>query len=213
MIVFKVNLMDRQWGNLMRLARRAANLTQEDFASDFGKSRSLIWQWESGRKRLPLQMKRAILDILSGYYKNRPEIKNIASIVDDCTGHASVHFQGHRGLFGNKKFISVWNQNVGVDFRNASILSYIPNNCLITRIVEEYTLDMLDQNSDIAQILVFDRAALLEDHVVKREITPIKVGVGTVLLVREKIFHVSEVSSQKNWATAITRDGTEEVLF
>lgn len=205
--------MDTKWGNLMRLARRAVNLTQEDFASDFGKSRSLISQWESGLKPIPPHMQRMVVDILSGYYKSRPEIKNVEQIANAHIGISSVHFQGHRGLFGSELFLNSWNEKFCVDFRNTSILPYLPSDCLVVRLAEEYTFKILEGKSEFAQITVFDRSALIPDYFTQREITPISVGVGTVLLVREKLVHMSETVSKELWATAITRDGTEEVLF
>jgi transcriptional regulator with XRE-family HTH domain len=202
--------MNIQWGSLMRLSRRALNLTQEDFAMDFGRSQSMVAQWESGRKVIPQHMRRKILDILSGYYKKQPDFVNIKSIVDNFDGFSSIQCQGHRGLYGNNTFISEWYRKMNTEYIGANILAHLPQDAKILELAESHTLKMLDGKSDFVKIVVHEKSILFNNRSITRKITPINIGVGTVILLQEKLGGIQDPLPEKSWAIAITRDGTEE---
>lgn len=199
-------------GSLVRLSRKSLNLTQEDFASDLGKSRTLLAQWESGRRPVPREIKRVALDILGGYYKNHPDIRQTFRIVDEFDGFSSVLQSRHLGLYGNNAFISHWNKKMPVEHTGAPVLSYIPQDALVVGYSESHTLEMLENRSRFARLVIRERSVLIADRYVTRDITRVNVGVGVVLLLRETLSERSPDNTEASWAVAVTMDGTEEIL-
>jgi len=201
-----------EWGSLIRLSRRSLNLTQEDFAADFGKSRSLIAQWESGRRPVPSNIKRAAIDILGGYYKNHSDIKYVIDIVDSFPSFASVLQNRHVGLYANRSFIGCWNAKMNVEYAGAAVLNHIPQDALVSVYSESHTIKMFEQNPQYVRLAIYERSVLVSDRYVVRDITRVNVGVGTVLLLRETLNENASGDADASWAVAVTMDGTEEVL-
>jgi len=201
-----------EWGSLIRLSRQSLNLTQEDFAADLGRSRSLIAQWESGRRPVPQNIKREALDILGGYYKRHADIKHTIEIVDNFSGFASILQSRHVGLYANRMFTICWNAKMPIEHTGAPILKLVPQDALIVQFSDSHTLEMFERVSQFARIVIYEKSVLVEDRHLVRDITRVNVGVGTVLLLRETLIENPPGDAGASWALAVTMDGTEEVL-
>lgn len=180
------------------------NLTQEDFAADFGRSQSMMALWESGKKPIPSAVRRRILDIMGGYYDKNPDYATMKAQVSASANPMAIYRPGMVFQLANNMIASHFERKANINPIGESILPYLESDSYVLEMIESYYAPMLEGSSDVVSISFTERSVLAPKYIVRRTATVFVMGEGRLLLNDDRIIGVEESFAAPNPNLVVT---------
>lgn len=180
------------WLTLLNTARRMANLTQEDFAADLGVSRSMLTHWENGRRPIPANVKRRVLDFMGGYYRRRPEYSSLLANAEADGQFVTLYRQ--RAIIQDATTYAkkTWRKSMNLEMCGQPILPLMRPNMRFLEMYELFYSKMLLKKSEIVSISYADESLLFPDRLVKATAVAVAMGEGRILRLENKYLPMEE---------------------
>ncbi|MBP7337272.1 helix-turn-helix transcriptional regulator [Niveispirillum sp.] len=169
------------WSRLLAVARRMANLTQEDFASDLGVGRATLAHWENGRRPVPAKVKRWILDFMGGYYRDRADFKNMLAVAEASDGFVTLYRPGLIIQGATSYARRTWKQAMNTEMVGQQVLPLMRRDMKFLEFYEKYYRTMLSGQSEVVSVSYVDESLLFPGRLVKASVTAVDVGEGRIL--------------------------------
>lgn len=199
------------WSLLLNRARRMANLTQEDFASDLGVGRATLAHWENNRRPIPSRVKRYVLDYMAGYYKRRLEFTNILNGANNAGSFLTLYQHGLIVEGASSFARHSWSLAKNNEMVGQHVLPMAPQSMKLSKFYDKYFNPMLMGKSDIVSVSYFDESLLFPGWYAWASVTALNMGEGRLLCVENTIMPVgcsSDLLDQEE--KIITMDDVEE---
>lgn len=186
------------WLTMLNTARRMANLTQEDFAADLGVSRSMLTHWENGRRPIPPNVKRRVLDFMGGYYRRRPEYSRLLANAEADGQFVTLYRQGAIIQDATTYAKRTWRKSMDFEMCGQPILPLMRRNMRFLEFYEQYYAKMLAKKTEIISISYIDESLLFPERLVKATAIAVVMGEGRILRLENKFMPIEESRSLLN---------------